>query len=43
MSELIDTCWDVNQGEIYVTFKVNNELIDTCWDVNVISLSLNNR
>ena len=33
-SELIDTCWDVNEVTILFLVTLTLELIDTCWDVN---------
>ena len=32
--ELIDTCWDVNDGSGGGGDFDISELIDTCWDVN---------
>ena len=34
ISELIDTCWDVNIAGAMTVASVTSELIDTCWDVN---------
>ena len=33
-SELIDTCWDVNDINFATRITAPTELIDTCWDVN---------
>ena len=35
VSELIDTCWDVNNHETVPCWQGTGELIDTCWDVNL--------
>ena len=34
VSELIDTCWDVNCDVTVSCKALCIELIDTCWDVN---------
>ena len=34
-TELIDTCWDVNENNQLNNNQQNKELIDTCWDVNL--------
>ena len=35
-SELIDTCWDVNNDMRASAGSEYSELIDTCWDVNYV-------
>ena len=35
-TELIDTCWDVNEVRYSQTASGSMELIDTCWDVNLV-------
>ena len=37
-SELIDTCWNVNDITIVVFDEAISELIDTCWNVNSINI-----
>ena len=36
-SELIDTCWNVNEEAEGESATSDNELIDTCWNVNIIA------
>ena len=40
MSELIDTCWNVNKSVYIIIEHMKIELIDTCWNVNSIGTSL---
>ena len=34
-SELIDTCWNVNERAEQAREALELELIDTCWNVNI--------
>ena len=34
ISELIDTCWNVNLVNFNQLVDLGTELIDTCWNVN---------
>ena len=34
LSELIDTCWNVNMLVVQELKDGDGELIDTCWNVN---------
>ena len=38
LTELIDTCWNVNEDVGGRRLKKWKELIDTCWNVNVFQM-----